>query len=51
MDKKSKYKFRITFAKMNITKHNEKCIWKDYTRNEAILHGLKGIYASDYYHW
>jgi hypothetical protein len=48
MDKKSTYTFRITFAKINVTKHNEKCIWKDYTRSEAILHELKGNYTSDY---
>jgi len=48
MGKKRTYKFRITFAKMNVTKYNEKCIWKDYTRSEAMLHELKGNYASVY---
>jgi hypothetical protein len=37
MVKKSTDKFRITVAAINVTKHNEKCIWKDYKMNKAIL--------------
>jgi len=50
MDKKNTYKFRITFTKMKVTKYNKKCMSKEYARNAASLHKLKGNHALDYYH-